>query len=247
MNKKQTALGAIIATLIAGSAAAGYGYTVIRDNQADIFESSIHRVISVVDGDTFDIENDVRIRLIGIDAPERAECGYDEAKDFLTLLLADAHINIEKDITGADVFDRLLRYAYIPSDDIMVDDVLVNLAVLRAGYAKTLAVAPDNRYRDLFASAQDEAKREGRGLWPDCLEPDDDSWQQADIPPPNESCVIKGNVSGKSYGHNYFLEGCPNYNRIKIDPSKGEAYFCTEAEAIAAGFTKSISCASTGA
>jgi len=36
------------------------------------------------------------------------------------------------------------------------------------------------------------------------------------------------------------LEGCPNYNRVK-DTRKGEAFFCTEAKAKKAGFTKSES------
>lgn len=62
-------LGMIIATLLAGGAA-GYGYTVIRDNDADIFESSVHLVEHVVDGDTIDLENDVRVRIPEAGPPE---------------------------------------------------------------------------------------------------------------------------------------------------------------------------------
>jgi|AntRauTorckE6833_2_1112554.scaffolds.fasta_scaffold02049_5 micrococcal nuclease len=239
---KKSVLGTLITILLAGTA--GYGYTIIRDNDADIFESSVHQVEYVVDGDTLDIEEDVRIRLLGIDAPERAECGYAESKAFLQLLVADAHINIEKDITGADLYDRLLRYVYLPSDDIAEDDVLVNEAMVRAGHAKTMAVAPDNRYRDLLASAQDEARRAGKGLWGVCPQEDDEEEMQADAEPTNDECLIKGNISAKSYGSTYFLPGCANYNRVKIDLRRGEGYFCTEEEAIAAGFTRSESCIS---
>ncbi|MFT7644510.1 MAG: micrococcal nuclease [Candidatus Paceibacteria bacterium] len=241
---QKTVLGSVIAFLLAGGAA-GYGYTVIRNNDADIFESSVHQVVQVVDGDTLDLENDVRIRLIGIDSPERGACGYDEASAFLESLVAGKHVRVEKDISGADFFDRLLRYVYLVADEVDEDDELVNDAMVRAGHAKTLAVAPDNRYRDLLATAQDEARRAGLGLWGACEQVDKKSEMQSDSHPADPNCLIKGNISDKSYGRNYFYEGCPNYNRIKVDTSKGEAYFCTEAEAEAAGFTRSVSCSNT--
>lgn len=165
MNK--TILGSIIAFLLAGGAA-GYGYTVIRDNDADIFESSVHQVVRVVDGDTLDLENEVRVRLIGIDSPERTDYGYAEASAFLDKLVAGKHVRVEKDISGSDRFERLLSYVYLVADDVKDDDVLVNEAMVRAGYAKTLSMAPDNRYRDLFSSAQDEARRKGLGIWGLC-------------------------------------------------------------------------------
>ena len=238
---KNSVLGAIITSLLAGGA--GYGYTIIRDNQADIFESSVHEVTHVVDGDTIDIENDIRIRLLGIDSPARGECGFVESRAYLEELLKSKQVYIEKDITGADRYDRLLRYLYVPSDDIREDDVLVQDALLRAGWVRTLAIAPDNRYRDLFASAQEEAKQAERGIWGLCdLTPEEVVERQTDSDPVDPTCTIKGNISEKSYGRNYFTEGCPNYNRIKIDISKGEAYFCTEEEAREAGFTYSASC-----
>ena len=238
--KHPLTLGAIVAMLLAGGVT---GYTVIQNRDVDIFESSVHQVQYVVDGDTIDIADDVRIRLLGIDAPERGECGYVESRAFLTQLVAGKPIRIEKDITGADQYDRLLRYVYLPSAAAAADDVLVNDALLRAGHARTLGIAPDNRYRDLFATAQDQARRAERGLWAICPQVDEERERQGDAQPTDSRCVIKGNISEKSYGRNYFEPGCPNYNRIKIDLSKGEAFFCTADEAIAAGFTRSASCA----
>lgn len=51
----------------------------------------------------------------------------------------------------------------------------------------------------------------------------------------NSSCVIKGNINsdGEKIYH------CPNdqwYSRTKINTSKGERWFCSEAEALTAGF-----------
>ena len=239
---KKTVLGSILAFILAGGIT---GYTVIQDRDVDVFETSIHQVQYVIDGDTLEIENDVRLRLIGIDTPEREECGYEEARDFLRELVDGKHIRIVKDISGSDQYGRLLRYVYLPSDSSEKDDVLVNESILRAGLAQTLSIAPDNRYRDLFATAQDEARRAGLGIWGACDLTDEESASQSDSQPTDPACIIKGNISAKSFGRNYFMEGCPNYNRIKIDVSKGESYFCTEEEAVEAGFNRSVSCDST--
>ncbi len=238
---KKSVLGSIIAFLLAGGYA---GYTVIQNRDVDVFETSIHQVEYVVDGDTIDIENNVRLRLIGIDSPERDECGYSESRAFLKELVDKKHIRIEKDISGSDTYERLLRYVYLPSEKSTEDDIFVNEAIVRAGHARTLAIAPDNRYRDLLATAQDEAKRAGQGMWGKCPDLIDESEYQEDSQPTDPNCIIKGNISAKSYGRNYFLEGCPNYNRVKIDLRRGERYFCTEAEAIEAGFELSGSCIS---
>jgi hypothetical protein len=55
------------------------------------------------------------------------------------------------------------------------------------------------------------------------------------------SCVIKGNISTKREKI-YHLPGCASYNATKIDVSKGERMFCTEAEARAAGWRKAKNC-----
>jgi micrococcal nuclease len=154
-------------------------------------------------------------------------------------------VRIEKDISGADQYGRLLRYVYLPASESAADDVLVNEALIRAGHAQTLAIAPDNRYRDLFATAQEEAKQAQKGIWGQCDLLDPELIRQTDSQPSNPECTIKGNISEKSYGRNYFLPGCPNYNRVKIDITKGEQYFCTETQAKAAGFTRSESCSNT--
>jgi len=243
--KNKSIISLILAVLLSGGAT--LCYKVIRDNRADTFENSIHSVVYVVDGDTIDIENDVRIRFLGVDTPERGTCYYDEAKIYLEDILEDKDIRIEKDISGADRYDRLLRYVYIPADDPQDDDLFVNEKLLRLGFARTLAISPDNRYRDLFASAQEEAREKGRGMWGACEveEKDSQALREDDTLPTDEDCTIKGNISEKGYGKNYFLEFCPNYNRIKIDTRKGEQYFCTESEAKQAGFTRSASCDNT--
>jgi murein DD-endopeptidase MepM/ murein hydrolase activator NlpD len=57
------------------------------------------------------------------------------------------------------------------------------------------------------------------------------------VPPPG--CDIKGNISGKTGERIYHLPGQGFYDRTVISPERGEAWFCTEAEARANGWRKS--------
>ncbi|MGL4178136.1 MAG: hypothetical protein ACRCSN_18930 [Dermatophilaceae bacterium] len=61
-------------------------------------------------------------------------------------------------------------------------------------------------------------------------------------PPPggdeSSSCSIKGNISNKGEKI-YHLPGQQYYDRTKIDPTKGERMFCSERDAVAAGWRKS--------
>lgn len=66
--------------------------------------------------------------------------------------------------------------------------------------------------------------------------------------PPDPNCPIKGNISQSSNGQTgggqnagrrlYHLPGMRDYDRTVISPANGERWFCSEAEAIAAGWTK---------
>lgn len=237
---KERTLSIIFSILIAGGAFGGY--RVIEDTSASLFENSVHEVVRVIDGDTLMFEDEVRVRLLGIDTPERGECFYEESKKYVEDLIEGEVVRIEKDISGSDRVGRLLRYVYVPSDSPEEDDLFLQDHLVREGYANILPVAPDNRYRDLLSSAREEARTKGKGLWSACDVPVDDSLRENDAEPINTACTIKGNVSEKGYGKQYFSEGCPNYNRIKIDVRKGEAYFCTQEEAEAAGFSRSESC-----
>ena len=58
-------------------------------------------------------------------------------------------------------------------------------------------------------------------------------------------CVIKGNISGeweRKGEKNYHFPGCMQYGQTRIEKYRGEQWFCTEKEAIAAGYTKSGGC-----
>jgi hypothetical protein len=54
-----------------------------------------------------------------------------------------------------------------------------------------------------------------------------------------EGCLIKGNIS-KSGERIYHVPGGKFYDRTKINPGAGERWFCSEEEATAAGWRRSM-------
>jgi cold shock CspA family protein len=52
------------------------------------------------------------------------------------------------------------------------------------------------------------------------------------------NCSIKGNISIETGRKFYHVPGAEDYENTVISPDKGERWFCTEAEASAAGWTK---------
>jgi len=137
-------------------------------------ESSIERenktylVTRVIDGDTIEIEGSYKVRYIGIDTPETVhpsksvECFGKEASNKNKELVEGKRVRLEKDVSEEDRYGRLLRYVWI--DDIFVNDYLV-----RQGYAHVYTYPPDVKYDKQFKEAQEEARKNIRGLWKDCL------------------------------------------------------------------------------
>jgi endonuclease YncB( thermonuclease family) len=129
-------------------------------------------VNSVVDGDTIRVDIDGEeypLRYIGMDTPEpdatdpTAKRYADEATAANVALVEGEEVYLEKDVSETDRFGRLLRNVWIVDpDDGMV---LVNLELVRRGYAQVATLPPDVKYVDLLTGAQDAARAEGLGLW----------------------------------------------------------------------------------
>ena len=73
-----------------------------------IFPSS-GMVASVTDGDTFELQNGVGVRLIGIDAPNRGVAKWDEAREALTGLINDKRVFLEYDRYQDDKYGKYWR------------------------------------------------------------------------------------------------------------------------------------------
>lgn len=240
----------IITVLVAVAALpTGYfGYKVVNVDDVGVsaieqvveFDERYHEIVEVRDGDTVVTDSDEVIRLIGIEAPELDECGGEEARNALIGLVADRRVYFDKDQDAVDRFGRLLRYMYVRGGGKHDGDVMVNETLLHLGYALEERNPPNVRHQSAFRNIQVEAQRNNEGLWSSCETFAGSFDGQLDVPPTDENCVIKGNIAAA--GKTYFLPGCGNYKRIKIDPRAGEGYFCSEQEAQKAGFSKSNNC-----
>ena len=203
-------------------------------------------VTRVIDGDTIIISGERKVRLLGINAPESGDCFFEESRDALAELIDGEKVDLKKDVSGMDNFGRLLRYVFLPSGSEYTDDMFVNQRLLRGGYADIGSASQDRVYRSLLVSARNQAVTERNGMWGVCEDRGDTAETEYPLEgndqPQDPNCTIKGNISRLNLGKTYFFVGCSNYDKVKIDFSKGEQYFCTEEEAMEAGFAKSGSC-----
>jgi endonuclease YncB( thermonuclease family) len=83
----------------------------------------------VVDGDTVDLANGERVRLVGVDTPEVGECGFEEAGAFLERLVLGERVQLTASDEDRDAYGRLLRYVDVGGTD-------VGLRLIRRGYAE---------------------------------------------------------------------------------------------------------------
>lgn len=193
----------------------------------------VYKVTRVIDGDTIEIEGSQKVRYIGIDTPETVhpekavECFGREATTENKKLVEGKEVRMEKDVSETDKYGRLLRYVYV--DDLFANDYLV-----RQGFAYASTYPPDVKYQEKLRQAEQEAKENKRGLW------HPEACQVTPVPASSQNgdCLIKGNISSSSEKI-YHLPGQRYYEKTIIDETADEHWFCTEQEALAAGWRRS--------
>lgn len=99
------------------------------------------------------------------------------------------------------------------------------------------------KYSTRYVGVEEKAKAAARGLWRGAFVPPW-KWRRGErlsstrsSDEPSGACRIKGNIS-RSDEHIYHVPGGHSYARTRIDESKGERWFCSEAEARAAGWRR---------
>ena len=123
--------------------------------ERESYETQIVKVVRVIDGDTFETENQVMVRLKGINTPEKNELGYEEAKEFLKNLIENKTIKIQ--ISEVDIYNRLLVYAFIGGD-------FINKQILEKGFAHLYYYDEDNYFNELQI-AEKQAIFLQKGIW----------------------------------------------------------------------------------
>jgi endonuclease YncB( thermonuclease family) len=204
----------------------------------------------VLDGDTIEIAGR-RVRLEGIDAPEGGQmcarrvfgqwaCGTAATYALFGLVHQREVACADK---GADRYGRRLGICFVDGRD-------VNAEMVRLGLAWAYV-----KYSDAYVREEAEARAARRGVW---TAPSLPPWEwratelreralasmraETDIGPRHTTqpagCEIKGNVT--RFGRIYHTPSSPWYARIVVDEAKGRRWFCSEGEAIAAGWRPAL-------
>jgi micrococcal nuclease len=131
-------------------------------------------VTRVVDGDTIEARIGDRVedvRLIGVDTPETVkpgtpvQCFGPRASRFAHRLLEGERVLLVFGAERRDAYGRLLAYAYLGRAP---GRRFVNALLVRRGLARTLTIAPNDRFAPRLRRLELDAARAGRGLWGRC-------------------------------------------------------------------------------
>jgi micrococcal nuclease len=123
-------------------------------------------VKNVIDGDSLELTDGTKIRLIGIDAPdvETKACFSSEATSHLQELLAPGrNVRVAYDVTATDRFSRTLAYVYR-----LPDGLFINVAMARDGFAIQLSTGLNIAHTDEIEAGVADARNGRRGLWQSC-------------------------------------------------------------------------------
>ena len=124
-------------------------------------QSTTNCTVSLIaDGDTFDCTNGDRIRFIGIDAPEMGQqpFGAEARAELIRVLPIGTVVQLERDKTERDVYNRRLAYVY-------QDGVFMNEMIVKRGFALTASYPPDTAKLAILRAAEQLAKASNVGLW----------------------------------------------------------------------------------
>jgi micrococcal nuclease len=134
------------------------------------------KVLWIYDGDTIKVENIGKVRLLGIDTPERKDSDRDryylrqdikrehlrfiahEALQFMIKTVKGKYVTLHTDHEPQDRHGRLLAYVYLP------DGKLLNRVLVEEGYAAVYRKFSFRKKQE-FLAAEKRARASQRGLW----------------------------------------------------------------------------------
>ncbi|MBB5514349.1 endonuclease YncB(thermonuclease family) [Rubricella aquisinus] len=182
----------------------------------------------IVDGDTIEVAGQI-VRLDGIDAPESRQtcgavaCGH-AATEALRSLIGRATVTCTAQ--SSDAYDRLIGQCSANGTDL-------NAAMVESGHALAF-----RRYSVRYVPHEEKAQARNAGMWSGPFEAPWEyraaQWDGAAQTASNQ-CPIKGNIN-RDGTRIYHTPYSRHYDRTVISPARGERWFCSEREALDAGW-----------
>ena len=136
----------------------------IPNNCIPAQQPQLATVTGITDGDTITVRIDgveFPLRYIGIDTPEThfgTEKLGPEAADRNQKLVLFKQVELYRDVSETDQYDRLLRY-------VVADGIFINEALVSEGFASAADYPPDTACSALFHKAEQDARSNNLGLW----------------------------------------------------------------------------------
>lgn len=180
-----------------------------------------YEVMRVIDGDTFVTKEDQHIRIASTESPEIDRCGGPEAKAALEQLIVGKPVYLK--VVYRDPYQRLVSFVY-------AKDIFINESMLTNGYSYYSRSSPGDIGEEL-KRATEKARSARNGIF-------SESCTQM-VNNEKAACNIKGNDRN---GKIYYLPECGVYDNVTVQLYLGDRWFCSEKEAIAAGFRKPGQC-----
>jgi micrococcal nuclease len=200
------------------------------------------KVVRVIDGDTVKVlvnGKEETLRLLLVDTPETVHPNKPvqpfgpEASSFAKKTLSGKEVELELDVGERDKYGRLL--VYLHADGKMFNKLLIEKGLARVGYV----YAPNTKHVDEFYKIQQTAQKKEIGIWSiENYAAEDEGFHVAEKKSEaketqSEACTIKGNISSSGNKIYHLPEG--QY----YDATKEEEMFCSEDEAVNAGYRAS--------
>ncbi|RLJ06571.1 MAG: hypothetical protein DRP12_03830 [Candidatus Aenigmatarchaeota archaeon] len=124
---------------------------------AKILQPKEVRITEVIDGDTVLAETGERIRLLGINAPEKGQKFWNLCRKMLKGLLLNRTVRLEADEEDRDRWGRLLRWVWL-------EGKLVNEELVRQGCAFPYIIPPNQKYAERIEKAWQECLQSRKNL-----------------------------------------------------------------------------------
>jgi endonuclease YncB( thermonuclease family) len=195
-------------------------------------ESLQGKVVAIADGDTFTLldasNTQVKVRLAEIDTPEKGAPYANRAKQALSGMVFQKQVAVV--VLDTDRYGRTVGRVYVGDLDVNAELVRVGAAWVYRKYLR------DESLLHLEA----EARQRKVGIWslPEAQQVPPWEWRKGKRPAQSvtdPNCQIKGNINSKG-DRIYHVPGSSSYSQTRLNESKGERWFCSEAEAIEAGW-----------